>query len=451
MGEESGVRLLIIMLKTYFKQALALFRQNRLFSTLYVAGTGLAIAMTVVMAVVYYVKLAPVYPEVNRGNTLYLTSASFHSDKERMTTQFRLSFQAVQEWMYPLKNVEEVSAIVDYGMENSTYIQPADLSGDFNVAVKLVDPAFFRIYSFRFLEGNPFTDSDLESGIHTAVISDDLARRLFGTTKDVVGRSFSLDYVNYRVCGVVRGASYLTSQSYAQVYLPYSVDENYKEPSTDQFPYCGKFSVTFLVRDEAQADALRAEIKDLTRRVNLQYKDQWQMELWKQPTSHWLSVFQSYPSDAGFNPWKTAGYLIVVVLVLLLVPALNLSGLIASRMESRLAEMGVRKSFGAGRNILLSQVMWENFFLTLAGGLLGLVLAWIVVYLGREWIFTLLDRWSEAVPQGVDAYVSGEMLFAPAVFGIAFLLCLVLNLLSALLPAWLSLRKPIVYSLYEKR
>ena len=445
------MRLLIIMLKTYFKQALALFRQNRLFSTLYVAGTGLAIAMTVVMAVVYYVKLAPVYPEVNRGNTLYLTSASFHSDKERMTTQFRLSFQAVQEWMYPLKNVEEVSAIVDYGMENSTYIQPADLSGDFNVAVKLVDPAFFRIYSFRFLEGNPFTDSDWESGIHTAVISDDLARRLFGTTKDVVGRSFSLDYVNYRVCGVVRGASYLTSQSYAQIYLPYSVDENYKEPSTAQFPYCGKFSVTFLVRDEAQADALRAEIKDLTRRVNLQYKDQWQMELWKQPTSHWLSVFQSYPSDAGFNPWKTAGYLIVVVLVLLLVPALNLSGLIASRMESRLAEMGVRKSFGAGRNILLSQVMWENFFLTLAGGLLGLVLAWIVVYLGREWIFTLLDRWSEAVPQGVDAYVSGEMLFAPAVFLIAFLLCLVLNLLSALLPAWLSLRKPIVYSLYEKR
>ena len=451
MGEGPGVRLLIIMLKTYFKQALALFRQNRLFSTLYVAGTGLAIAMTVVMAVVYYVKLAPVYPEVNRGNTLYLTSASFHSDKERMTTQFRLSFQALQEWMYPLKNVVEVSAIVDYGMENSTYIQPADLSGDFNVAVKLVDPAFFRIYSFRFLEGNPFTDSDLESGIHTAVISDDLARRLFGTTKDVVGRSFSLDYVNYRVCGVVRGASYLTSQSYAQVYLPYSVDENYKEPSTDQFPYCGKFSVTFLVRDEAQADALRAEIKDLTRRVNLQYKDQWQMELWKQPTSHWLSVFQSYPSDAGFNPWKTAGYLIVVVLVLLLVPALNLSGLIASRMESRLAEMGVRKSFGAGRNILLSQVMWENFFLTLAGGLLGLVLAWIVVYVGREWVFTLLDQWPEAVPQGVDAYVSGEMLFAPAVFLIAFLLCLVLNLLSALLPAWLSLRKPIVYSLYEKR
>ena len=437
------------MLKTYFKQALALFRQNRLFSTLYIAGTGLAIAMTVVMAVVYYVKLAPVYPEVNRANTLYLTSASFQS--ERQATQSGLSFQALQEWMYPLKNVVEVSAVIDYGMETPAYIQPADLSGDFSVALKLVDPAFFRIYSFRFLEGNPFTDSDLASAIHTAVISDYLARRLFGTAENVVGRSFSLDYVNYRVCGVVRSASYLTPQSYAQVYLPYSVAEDYKIPATGQFPYCGNFSVTFLVKDEAQADALRAEIGDLTRRLNLQNKDQWQLELWKQPTSHWLSVFQSYPSDASFSPWKTAGYLIVVVLVLLLVPALNLSGLIASRMESRLPEMGVRKSFGAGKRVLLSQVMWENFFLTLAGGVLGLVLAWIVVYAGRGWVFTLLDQWPEAVPQGVDAYVSGEMLFAPAVFVIAFLLCLLLNLLSALLPAWMSLRKPIVYSLYEKR
>lgn len=445
------MRLLMIMLKTYFKQALALFRQNCLFSTLYIAGTGLAIAMTVVMALVYYVKLAPVYPEENRANILYLTSASFHSDERKSTLQAGLSYQALQDWVYPLKNVVAVSAQLGNDMEEGGYIQPADRSGDFRPAVKLVDPAFFRIYPLRFLEGHPFTEADLESGIREAVISDDLARRLFGTVEGVVGRSFSLDYVNCRVCGVVRGASYLTSQSYAQVYLPYSTTPNYRKALAAYFPYCGGFSVTFLVKDGAQADALRAEIADVTRRLNLQNREQWQMELWKQPTSHWLSVFQSYPSDASFNPWKTVAYLVVVVLVLLLVPALNLSGLIASRMESRLAEMGVRKSFGAGRRVLLSQVMWENFFLTLAGGLLGLILAWTTVYLSREWIFTLLNDWMVEAPQDANVYVSGEMLFAPAVFGIAFLLCLALNLLSALLPAWLSLRKPIVYSLYEKR
>ena len=437
------------MRRTYLTQAFTLLKQNRLFSMLYIVGTGLAIAMTVIVAVVYYVKLAPIYPEENRKNTLYLTHVSFKSEQESRTYQSALSYRALQEWIYPLKNVVAVSARFSNAMDY--YVQPADRSGDFRPALKLVDPAFFRIYALQFLEGHPFTEADLASGIHTAVISDDLARRLFGATEGVVGRSFSMDYVNYHVCGVVRGASFLTRQSYAQVYVPYSIESNYKDPVVSSFLYCGLFDVTFLVKDNAQAKALRAEIKDLTRRVNTQYKGQWQMELWEQPTSHVLSVFKDYPADTSFSSWKVAGRLILWVLVLLVVPSLNLNGLIASRMESRLPEMGVRKSFGASRSALLSQVMWENFFLTLVGGLLGLLVAWIMLYVGREWIFMLFDSWPMDIPEGANLYVSSEMLFAPVVFLIAFLLCLVLNLLSALWPAWMSLRKPIVYSLYEKR
>ena len=437
------------MRRTYLTQAFTLLKQNRLFSMLYIVGTGLAIAMTVIVAVVYYVKLAPIYPEENRKNTLYLTHVSFKSEQESRTYQSALSYRALQEWIYPLKNVVVVSACFSYATDY--YVQPADRSGDFRPALKLVDPAFFRIYKLQFLEGHPFAEADLVSGIHTAVISDDLARRLFGTTEGVVGRSFSMDYVNYHVCGVVRGASFLTRQSYAQVYVPYSIESNYKDPVASSFPYCGQFDVTFLVKDNAQAKALRAEIKDLTRRVNTQYKGQWQMELWEQPTSHVLSVFKDYPADTSFSSWKVVGRLILWVLVLLVVPSLNLNGLIASRMESRLPEMGVRKSFGASRSALLSQVMWENFFLTLVGGVLGLLVAWIMLYVGREWIFMLFDYWPMDIPEGANLYVSSEMLFAPVVFLIAFLLCLVLNLLSALWPAWMSLRKPIVYSLYEKR
>lgn len=349
------------MQRTYLTQAFTLLKQNRLFSMLYIVGTGLAIAMTVIVAVVYYVKLAPIYPEENRKNTLYLTHVSFKSEQGAGTYQSALSYRALQEWIYPLKNVVAVSACFSYATDY--YVQPADRSGDFRPALKLVDPAFFRIYALQFLEGHPFTEADWVSGIHTAVISDDLARRLFGMTEGVVGRSFSMDYVNYRVCGVVRGASFLTRQSYAQVYAPYSIESNYKDPVASSFPYCGQFDVTFLVKDNAQAKALRAEIKDLTRRVNAQYKGQWQMELWEQPTSHALSVFKDYPADTSFSSWKVAGRLTLWILVLLVVPSLNLNGLIASRMESRLPEMGVRKSFGASRSALLLQVMWENFSL----------------------------------------------------------------------------------------
>ena len=65
--------------------------------------------------------------------------------------------------------------------------------------------------------------------------------------------------------------------------------------------------------------------------------------------------------------------------------------MISSRMEDRLAEMGVRKSFGASRSVLLSQVMWENLILTLAGGLVGLIIAWSMLLLGKSWIFTLFE------------------------------------------------------------
>ena len=38
------------MIKVYLKQAWELLKQNKLFSMLYIVGTGLAIAMTMVMA-----------------------------------------------------------------------------------------------------------------------------------------------------------------------------------------------------------------------------------------------------------------------------------------------------------------------------------------------------------------------------------------------------------------
>ena len=59
-------------LKLYIKQSWNLMKQNKLFTGIYVTGTALAIATTMIMAIVYYVKIAPVYPEVNRDRTLYL-------------------------------------------------------------------------------------------------------------------------------------------------------------------------------------------------------------------------------------------------------------------------------------------------------------------------------------------------------------------------------------------
>ena len=115
------------MIKIYWKQAWVLLKQNPLFSTLYIVGTGLAIAMTMIVAVIYYVKVAPVYPELNRMQTLYLTSARFQkgTEQNKQTFQWAVSYQALQEWFYPLKNAEVVSGFM-YNSADNNYIHPSE-------------------------------------------------------------------------------------------------------------------------------------------------------------------------------------------------------------------------------------------------------------------------------------------------------------------------------------
>lgn len=106
------------MIKVYLKQAWELLKQNKLFSMLYIVGTGLAIAMTMIMAVVYYVKIAPVYPEANRMNTLYLSNSKFTqgSGNNTRTMQWAVSYKALQDWFYPVENALVVSAELHNGI-----------------------------------------------------------------------------------------------------------------------------------------------------------------------------------------------------------------------------------------------------------------------------------------------------------------------------------------------
>ena len=141
---------------------------------------------------------------------------------------------------------------------------------------------------------------------------------------------------------------------------------------------------------------------------------------------------------------------VVIMLLFLLLPAINLSGMMSNRMESRLAEMGIRKAFGAKRRTLLNQVILENLVLTLFGGAAGYLLSSLYITAIKEnrMFLTLFDH-DKAPVDSVSLQL--DMFFTPTMFLVAFVCCAVLNLMAALIPAWNSLRKPIVESLNQKR
>ena len=99
----------------------------------------------------------------------------------------------------------------------------------------------------------------------------------------------------------------------------------------------------------------------------------------------------------------------------------------------------------------IGQVIQENLTLTLVGGFLGLCLAWAALYVWRSWVFYIFFSFSNYGLYGRVPIIEGEMFFAPAIFLITLLICTLLNILAATLPAWLSLRKPIVESMMIKK
>ncbi len=429
-----------------------MMREEKLYSAMYICGTALAIAFTMLIAEVYYIKVADIAPEVNRSKTYYLNSffvGERHALVPIYSDTFRDLFQTMQ-------TPECVMATTDFQMWESAFMKLPDNVPDHGVRVKLTEPGFFRFYQFTFTEGAPFTQDDFDNRSRTVVVTTEVAELIFGKGAKAVGQRIYVNNRDFTICGVVETPSSLTEKCVADIWCPYNAQglmDNLHIIGKDGEVVKGEYNinsplhVAFAVPADNR-DAFLKEMKEVEARYNSMHKDE-PVDMIARLETHNASVWQVI--GAMFQVWDENLYWYVTpaILLLLLVPALNLSGMVASRMEHRLPEMAIRKAFGAKRRTLLWQVIMENLLLTLVGGAIGLCLAWTALYSWRDWVFYIFSMNSslyESVP-----IIKGEMFFGPAIFLIALLICTLLNVLAATLPAWLSLRKPIVESMMKKR
>lgn len=434
------------MIRKHIHQSFTLLKQNVLFSSFYIVGTGLAISMVMVLAILYYIKVGDIYPETHRSRMLIAPSAHMQMmDDNSWNNTWKYSASFVKECFYSLEDVEAVTAVSD---AESWFVKVNNVKRPLSAMVKLTDTGFWKVFDFSFIQGQPFTDADFQSGIRTVVISEDIARRVFGKA-DALGEYIKLNYTDYRVCGVVKSPSYAMNLSYAQVWLPYTCMSDYVE-DYNQWGVLGPFQVAILLPPTMDAKDVKQQVDEYVRKFNTLSHDGYQLIMHGQPYYYWKTLFKA-------NDMDDLDFLMVFrqmglwLLMLLLVPALNLSGMISSRMEKRLPEMGLRKAFGANKKRLFSQIMWENLLLTCLGGLLGLMFSWIMVLFAKDWMLTMLDGGTKPLPDSVQMSITGDMLFNPTLFIVTFIVCVILNLISALIPAYVALKKDIVYSLNKQK
>lgn len=418
-----------------------MMREEKLYSAMYICGTALAIAFTMLIAEVYYIKVADIAPEVNRSKTYYLE----YLIRNNESNSSRVRWEDIRELFQKMQTPECVTAVMDYWSSNGYYIKLAD--GRHDKAVKLIvtEPGFFRFFQFRFTEGAPFTQDDFGSGRRNVVITEEIREVLFGKEGKAVGSTLTYNYQEYRICGVVETPSVLTEMCVADIYMPAAADGLLRNWGAG---YEGQSYEVCLSVPAAKREAFMQELKEVEARYNSMHPDQ-PVDMTTSIQTHYAKVWNELGSV--FDAWSDdlIWYVLSGMLLLLIVPALNLSGMVASRMERRLPEMAIRKAFGAKRRTLLRQVVMENLMLTLIGGFVGLCLAWTALYGWRDWLFYTFS--SNGDFYGVVPILKGEMFFGPAIFLIALLVCTLLNVLAATLPAWLSLRKPIVESMMIKK
>ena len=424
------------MLKQYIQQAWSQLRQQPVISAVNVAGTALSIFLIMLVVMVQQVQVEPFQPESNRNRFLHVRCGSITNEKwgEGNSSNGPISVRTGRELYKSLETPEAVTLYTigttstPVGLPN----QPATA-----VDVKETDDDFWRVFDFAFMDGKPYDRATFDAGQPVAVVTESVARMLFGTATGVSGREFLLAHAPYRVSGVVRDVSTLATTAYAQVWIPYTSTD--QADNTWNADLMGMMSCTILAKDRADFPAIREECDRRLEAYN---------QVIGENGYKFFSRNRPYDQEknaiayaANYEPDLKAERRsrLVIYLILLIVPAINLSSMTQSRLRQRVSEIGVRRAFGCTRGEIAGQILAENFIVTLLAGVLGFLLSLLFAYVGNEILFS--QEYSMTLnPPTVDA----SILIHLSTFLWALLFCFVLNLLSAGIPAWRASRMNIV-------
>lgn len=429
------------MKTNYIKQAWTSLRQQPVVSIVSVAGTALAIFLIMLVVMIDQVQYEPFAPESNRDRWLIYRTGTISNEKWGTDDMSNgpIGFKTVKQVLYRMEVPEAVTAfsVIPSTASISLPNEPA-----FGQQLLDVDDGFWKVFDFTFVEGKPFTKEDFDSGLTKAVVSESTAKKLFGTT-DVVGREMLINHTPYNICGVVEDVSNLASFSYADIWVPFTsttlADFRWSE-------YMGGLSMIMLAKDPSDMPAMREECHKLFDELNKEAAAKgWKFHHRERP---YTQLVMAYTVAANKDPDMDSVYRhkLIDFLILLIVPAVNLSSMTHSRMVRRREEIGVRRAFGAKRSEIVANLFFESLIITIVSGLIGLLMSLICGLCFGDSIFNP-SGWSDNYKV---TSVSLVQLFHWSTFAWTMLFCFILNLLSAALPSIIASRVNIVNAISGK-
>ena len=306
--------------------------------------------------------------------------------------------------------------------------------GDENGAERLVSvratPSFFRVIHVEPLLGRVFTDDEGEVGKDQKVLlSYAFWKRKFGGAGAIEGLKIRLNGNEYAVVGVLP-PEFTFLQNDIDLFVPAAFAPAEK---ADDRRHSNNWQMIGRLRAGATIDQVRQQVAALNASNDVRFPDFHQ--ILKDANFHTVAVFlrDDVVRDVRkvlFLLWGGVGFVLILGCV-------NIANLVIVRSSGRAREMATRHAIGGDLSRLARQLVTETTLLAVAGGALGILLAWSLIR-------ALASANLAQLPRGY------EIALDPAVIAVTLGLTITVGLLLGLAPAMRRWRMKLDVELREE-
>lgn len=282
-----------------------------------------------------------------------------------------------------------VPNLLDYREQNSTLEQIAAYSqDDFNLSTggepihcqgTFVTANYFSVLGSNPRYGRAFAEGeDQSSATAVVIVSDGLWRRQFGADPSVINRTVQLNDATFNLVGVM-GPEFQSPNPGDELWVPIALDggDRLRIPSSsspEQVKQRNRRFLTCLARLKPGTSIAvsQAELGNIASRLEQQFpNDNASLSV------NLIAMHKQIVGDIG----SALAVLIASVGAVLLIACGNVANLLLARAAGRQKEIAIRTALGAARGRIIRQLLTESVVLGLAGGLLGLALAFLGIKL----------------------------------------------------------------------